>query len=191
MNNAPIADDAFDEAAEGPILPRRRVKDTADLDITPMIDIVFLLLIFFLVASIPDMQVEADLPAARHGRGVNPRTAVIVTVAAKEGSSEAAIYLGDGKVGGPLPVGASEQDAAICRAVRGEGGIRLPDDSAVQEDVICRAVLEGYNNQGKTTVLVKGEKKVLHRHVFRVATAVGSARAEGVDLNVAVYEVTQ
>ena len=59
--------DDIDELEEGPILPHRRVKNSADLDITPMIDIVFLLLIFFIVASVPDPQVEADLPHARHG----------------------------------------------------------------------------------------------------------------------------
>ena len=44
----PDEDDFQDDA---PVIPRRPMKDTADMDITPMIDIVFLLLIFFLFGT--------------------------------------------------------------------------------------------------------------------------------------------
>ena len=59
------------EDPSGPVLTRRRIKQETELDITPMIDITFLLLIFFLVASTPDLQVEVKLPPARHGLGFN------------------------------------------------------------------------------------------------------------------------
>lgn len=42
-----------------------------DIDITPMIDVTFLLLIFFMVASTMQGQKEEDLPMAVHGVGVD------------------------------------------------------------------------------------------------------------------------
>ena len=187
MSNNPQRDDVVDETVEGPILPRRRTQDTADLDITPMIDIVFLLLIFFLVASVPDPQVAADLPRARHGKGVDKRTSVVITV--KDlGDGQAEVYLGNGKQGKPLPETPADQDAVIRKAVAGQAVALLPADPDVQQDVIRRAVLEGHRNQGKTAVLVKAEKGVPYRVTARVADAVGSAGIERMGLNFAVVE---
>ena len=56
---------------------RRFTQSDDEMDITPMIDITFLLLIFFLVASTPDRQTAVDLPTARFGRGVSQNNAVI------------------------------------------------------------------------------------------------------------------
>lgn len=148
------------EEEGGPVLPRRPVRDTADMDITPMIDITFLLLIFFLVASVPDATTAVELPPARHGKAVNPRTSVILTVAEGGGPGGASVYLGDGKVGTPLPPDPAEQDPLITSFVR-----------------------ESY----KSTVLIKAEKGVKHREVSRVAAA--AARVEGIQLHLAVLEV--
>lgn len=156
--NDPVA-----EPEAAPVLPRRPVRDTAEMDITPMIDITFLLLIFFLVASIPDPQKAVDLPPARHGAAVNPETSVILTVAEGGGPRGTAVYLGDGKVGTPLP-----------------------DDPGVQEALITRAVSDGFA-QGRPTVLIKAEKGVKHREVSRVARA--AARVRGIRLHLAVLEI--
>ena len=153
--NEPVA-----EEEGGPVLTRRPVRDTADMDITPMIDITFLLLIFFLVASIPDATSAVQLPPARHGKAVNPRTSVILTVAEGGGPGGASVYLGDGKVGTPLAPDPAEQDALITSFVR-----------------------DSY----KSTVLIKAEKGVKHREVSRVAAA--AARVEGIQLHLAVLEV--
>ena len=45
----------------------------------------------------------------------------------------------------------------------------------------------GYTREGKSAVLVKSEKGVLHHEVARVAEAVGAARADIVHF--AVFEV--
>ena len=148
------------EEEGGPVLPRRPVRDTADMDITPMIDITFLLLIFFLVASIPDAATAVQLPPARHGKAVNPRTSVILTVAEGGRPGGASVYLGDGKAGAPLPPDPAEQDAKITSFVR-----------------------DSY----RSTVLIKAEKGVKHREVSRVAAA--AARVEGIQLHLAVLEV--
>ena len=156
-------DEPFDEEEAGPVLPRRPVRDTAEMDITPMIDITFLLLIFFLVCSTANVQTAVELPPARHGTGVNDRTSVILTVADRGGAGPALVYLADGKKGKPLP-----------------------DDEDLQKAEITEAVERGLQ-QGKSTVLIKAERGVKHGDVWRVESAAG--RVEGVKLHVAVYEV--
>ncbi|QDT43184.1 Biopolymer transport protein ExbD/TolR [Gimesia alba] len=51
-----------------------------DLDITPMIDVTFLLLIFFMVTSTMQATQDSDVPVARHGVGVDTRGSSIVLV---------------------------------------------------------------------------------------------------------------
>ncbi|MFH1918689.1 MAG: biopolymer transporter ExbD [Planctomycetota bacterium] len=156
-------DEPFDEEEAGPVLPRRRVRDTADMDITPMIDITFLLLIFFLVCSTANMQTAVELPPARHGTGVSDRSSVIITVADRGGPGPALVFLADGRKGVPLS-----------------------DDEDLQADEIAQKVEQGLM-EGKSTVLIKAEKGVKHGEVWRVETAAG--RVEGVKLHVAVLEV--
>jgi len=154
------------EAAAGPVLPRRRLTDSADLDITPMIDIVFLLLIFFLVASIPDTDTTPDLAPARHGKGVDPASTVVITVADRGGPGPAYVYLGDGK-----------------------GGTPLPDDVQQQKELVRAAVEDGFRKQGKSSVLVKAERRVPAGEVNRVSTAVAEADVEGIQMYYAVLEI--
>jgi len=163
MPDESMLGEAVDAADEGPVLTRRRVEDTADLDITPMIDITFLLLIFFLVCSTSDVQNSVELPPARHGKGVSERTSIIVTIAERGGPGSAVVYWGDGT-----------------------SGERLPDDPAAQEEEVGRRVREEFD-QGKSAVLVKAAKGVLHREVARVAAAAG--QIEGIQLHLAVFEV--
>ena len=62
---------------------RERSVYDADLDITPMIDVTFLLLIFFMVTS--TMHDEAlDIPTSVHGLGVEANSAILITISAGE-----------------------------------------------------------------------------------------------------------
>ena len=146
------------------VLPKRRLFEArhADLEITPMIDITFLLLIFFLVASHPDSQTAVDLPPARYGQGVSARSSTIITVAAPQGRGGAKVYLNDGKIGEPLP-----------------------DDPEIRRREI-RDYVDAGLQAGRNDVLIKAERKVLHRQVSEVATA--AASVEGVQLYMAVLE---
>ncbi|HUT91304.1 MAG TPA: biopolymer transporter ExbD [Thermoguttaceae bacterium] len=163
MADDQVWDELLGEEEEGPVLPRRPVSDTAEMDITPMIDITFLLLIFFIVCSTASVQSAVELPPARHGTGVSDRTSVVLTVAERGGPGPALVYLADGKKGKPLS-----------------------DDEDLRAAEIAQAVEQGMQ-AGKLTVLVKAERGVKHGDVWRVETAAG--RVEGVKLYVAVLEV--
>ncbi len=149
----PIDSDPGDDA---PVIPHRKMADDTEMDITPMIDCTFLLLIFFIVCSTQDKSNKLELAAAQHGAGVGVETSVIITLADGGQSGKAEIYLADGKVGAPL-AGDLEQ----------------------QEKQVRDAVEEGLRTGGKQTVMIKAEKGVHYRDVSRICAACGSV--EGVD----------
>ena len=63
--------DVWNDEDEGPVLPRRPIEVDDEIDMTPMIDVVFQLLIFFLVASHlarQEVQLQLDLPDAGTGQ---------------------------------------------------------------------------------------------------------------------------
>jgi biopolymer transport protein ExbD len=75
----------------------RKLVD-GEMDITPMIDVTFLLLIFFMVASTMQGTPDVDVPPAQHSIGVDSAGATIVTILAAKNSSETSrIVLGDGE----------------------------------------------------------------------------------------------
>jgi biopolymer transport protein ExbD len=148
-----------------PILRAPRQVEEAEMDITPMIDCTFLLLIFFLVASRMDAPLAIDLPPARHGTAVVMKESIVLTVA-KGPNNEALIYKGDGVEAKNLLEGGNpvEQEEALVRYVEQQASTSPP----------------------KRYVLIKGEKGVLHRDIARVAKAAGKAEVE--QLYVAVLE---
>lgn len=156
-------DDDFDD--DGPVLPRKPMQDSADMDITPMIDIVFLLLIFFLVSSTPDKNTAVELPPARYGVGVSEKNSVVITVAKPEGAGKTDVYLADGRKGSPLPESKDEQTAAIVAAVE-----------------------DGFFRQSKAQVLIKAGRAVKRREVYEVEIAVSKADVEGLKIYHGVYE---
>lgn len=76
--------------------PKRKLTDD-EIDITPMIDCVFLLLIFFMVTSTMKGTPDMDLPTAHYGTGVPSGNATIVTIRRTEAGGPPAILLGDGR----------------------------------------------------------------------------------------------
>ena len=140
---------------------RRRKLEEADMDITPMIDITFLLLIFFIVASRIDADTQVTLPSARTGVAVATKNSVILTLAGEE---PATIFKGDGTI----------------------SGTELSSTDAVDQEAEIVAYIQAAMDQGKTNVILKAERKVKHREVSRVAKAVG--RIDASKLFVAVLE---
>ncbi|MFG0333249.1 MAG: ExbD/TolR family protein [Maioricimonas sp. JB049] len=83
---------------------RRRMPVDDDLDITPMIDVTFLLLILFMVTSTMKSPSALHVPPARHGAGVEIRDSTVISIFHTEGQPE--IYRADGeRKNGPVAVG--------------------------------------------------------------------------------------
>ncbi len=141
------------------VAPRPEVED-AHFDITAMVDLVFMMNIFFLVTWVTATLAEVDLPAASHCTAADPEMSVMFTVLAGE-DRKAVVYVGELRQGNAL------------------------EDNAQLDERIRQAVEEG-RTQGRDTVLVKAEKKVCLRDVLRVATA--AMGVEGMNLKLAVLE---
>jgi biopolymer transport protein TolR len=76
------------------VLPKRkRDPSEGELDITPMIDIVFLLLAFFVVVSRLDPQAAVPLPLASHADSISEKSSVMFIVV-DDGGKETVIYKG-------------------------------------------------------------------------------------------------
>lgn len=145
---------------DGPLPIRKQKFEEAHFDITAMIDLVFMMNIFFLVTSLATSMSEIDLPPAQHAKGADMDKSIVVTILAGKPPS---VFLGDSK-GDPLPEG-KEQEQQIQAAI--EAGMTDADAP-------------------KTILLIKAEKGVLHRDVARVANL--AAAHEGLKLNLAVLE---
>ena len=84
-------------------ITNRQLPVDEELDITPMIDVTFLLLIFFMVTSTMKPEAQLQVPPAKHGQGVSMDMAVVLTIATSDG--EPRIYLGDGVKDAPVGIG--------------------------------------------------------------------------------------
>lgn len=82
---------------EGSLGKTKRTGDEADLDITPMIDVTFLLLIFFMVTSTMQGTPEVSVPPARHGASADTTTATTVDIKAPDGAGGDPVILLDGE----------------------------------------------------------------------------------------------
>ncbi len=60
--------------------PSRKDEAELGMDITPMIDMTFLLLIFFMVTSTMQVEARLQMPAAAHGAGVPLENAVVISI---------------------------------------------------------------------------------------------------------------
>ncbi len=150
-----------------PIKPRRQTEDT-EMDITPMIDITFLLLIFFLVASKMDEGANIPLPPAKYGVPVPSKNAVVLTIDAADADSPPKVYKGNA---------ANESEM-----------IDASDLEAMEEEIQNYVEEEMANDPKKQFVLIKAAETAKHRDVNRVARAAG--KVEDVQqMHVAVLEV--
>lgn len=118
---------------------KKKNDEEADLDITPMIDVVFLLLIFFMVTSTMDDQKTANVPPAEHGVGADTNKATLVSVIADPGGGVGRVILGDDPEG----------------------------EEIVNLDLVRRYVQAGFND-GKELCIIKAERDVKEGRVQEV-----------------------
>jgi biopolymer transport protein ExbD len=148
------------ESGADQLIARRLDPEPPEFDITAMVDLVFMMNIYFLVTFVTVAMGEITLPTAKHVAALDADSAVIFTVARSLDGKSITVYMGD-----------SEKNEPITEAAQ--------QDKRVQE-----AVEQG-KAAGKTEVLLKAEKKVRLADLFRVATA---ASVEGTKLHLAVVE---
>lgn len=87
MSNATIDDDLMvdddlfddDDDSDELELPRRKIDDD-EMDITPMIDITFLLLIFFIVCSTMDPTKIGTIPEADNGLAISAKDSAVIFI---------------------------------------------------------------------------------------------------------------
>jgi biopolymer transport protein ExbD len=78
-------------------IKKRKKPEDVDLDITPMIDVTFLLLIFFMVTSTMQGTPDLDIPPSRHGEGVDTSiSSEIQILAARASGGEPSVMI-DGR----------------------------------------------------------------------------------------------
>ncbi|MCA8995520.1 MAG: biopolymer transporter ExbD [Planctomycetaceae bacterium] len=131
--------------------PRVPVDDE-DLDITPMIDVTFLLLIFFMVTSNMKNSNVVEIPPAKHGQGISTADSTVITIFKTDSDPE--VYLSDGKKEG------------------------APVDMAG----VTAYVQQGYESSPpKLNVIIKADRDIPAGYVEEVARACNDAQLTGDD----------
>lgn len=121
-----------------------------ELDITPMIDIVFLLLAFFVVVSKMDPKPAVDLPIAKYGKPVNEKEAIYLIVR----------YTGS-------------DEAVVIVYGRSQSGIELSPDIETQDTEIQEFIEQEFlDNPDLSGVIIKTENGVKYQNTNRVFTAI-------------------
>lgn len=116
-------------------------REEGDLDITPMIDITFLLLIFFIVTSTMNSQAIQTMPKAISGAQVSASDSAVLTVTKSSTPNRATVYLGDGTDPGLAADESSwvRQEDAISDYVAAALTGRLPDSNIPKQYVLIKA----------------------------------------------------
>src|SRR4051794_21463501 len=132
----------FGESGSEQLFSRRLDPEPPEFDITAMVDLVFMMNIYFLVTFVTVAMGELSLPTARHVAALDADSAVIFTVARTLDGKSITVHIGD-----------SDKGETIT-------------DTAQQEKRVQEAVEQG-KAAGKTDVLLKAEKKVHLSDLFR------------------------
>lgn len=79
-------------------LPTKKHKaPNNEIDVAPLIDVTFLLLMFFMVQQAMNPRPDADVPKAKHGVSTDKKKSSVISIKAVKGSKQPRIILGDGK----------------------------------------------------------------------------------------------
>jgi biopolymer transport protein ExbD len=146
MSNAPPS--AFGEDV---LIAPKSLVDDARFDVTAMVDLVFMMNIFFLVTWVEAAISEIDLPTARHCTAARADEAVVFSI-----TKGPTVYLGDVKAGNALSPG--EVDRRVTAAV--EEGVRENKEIVLikaERDVALRDVA----HVASVATAVKGTRLML------------------------------
>lgn len=144
-------------------LPRKKRGDD-EMDITPMIDITFLLLIFFVVASKMDPTQTGMIPEADHGIAVSAKDSAVIFIEPGTG------------------------DSVILTRI---DGTEFSTDEETQATEIIEYItseLEKSINRNKNQVMLIGDAEVRVGEVTRVQKVIGDAFEDIESTYIAVKE---
>jgi biopolymer transport protein ExbD len=153
-----VSADVFDDE---PLVPRKSAHSDAHFDITAMVDLVFMMNIFFLVTTVTASLAELDLPLAKNCAPQDRDLSVVIKVLANPDGGPGLVSLDDDSSDRPLV------------------------DPELQERTV-RAAIEAGVRAKKDTVLIKAEKAVRLRDIARIGAIAGSV--PGTNLKVSVIE---
>ena len=149
------------DGAEAPLALKGEKKQDDDIDITPMIDIVFLLLIFFVVSSKMDPTKTGSFPVADRGQSISANDSAVIFM--ERGSGERAVVK---KVDGTQFVDDEEQqrvdivDYLTQQLDLGKQEIMILGDRTVSVGEVARVqriIGDGFDNVKTTYIAVKEE----------------------------------
>ena len=146
---------------DAPLLGRSSGHGEAKFDITAMIDLVFMMNIYFLVTMVTAALEDINLPTAKHCAPADRDLSVIVSILENPDGGAGLVFVGDEPSGEPLR--------------------ELTD----QERRVRAAVEEGVKEK-KTTFLIRAERNVRLREIARIGG--WAASAPGLEFKLAVIE---
>ena len=124
----------------------RRKREDAEMDMTPMVDVVFLLLIFFMITAAFGLQKSIQLPAPDQEQSAQQVT---------------------------TPKQPEDQDAEIVVSVTKENRIFVEGEEAPTQQELYARLRDRQHQGGRTTnrLLVVAESQALHEFVVRAIDA--------------------
>jgi len=82
---------------EGP--KRKKMKHDEEIDVAPLIDCTFILLMYFIVLQAMTPRMDANVPAAEHGTAMKQESASVITIKNNPDTQQTSIIYGDDKRG--------------------------------------------------------------------------------------------
>ena len=154
----PRLDTSEDQDEELLARRRQRSEEDVDLDITPMIDVTFLLLIFFMVSTTftKETHLKLDLPEAEGQQAAQPAEKIEVLITADGGYA----------VNGESLVNSQMNTLLSAIEMKGQGNIDLPFIITADANVPYEKVVQvmdaagrlGYSKLSMTTKNPSGEQ---------------------------------
>ncbi len=159
----PLSADLADDIDLEPVSLGKRPPLDAEMDITPMIDMVFLLLIFFILTSKMTAEKSYTVPPAKNGSAVVIKNCVSILVSRGSG-------------GTPI-------------VARGDG-TTFSDDPELQAAEIAEYIQRELDSGRRSEVLVRAEGNVTSGQMKKVKQAIAEVLEEGKMINIAVSEAS-
>jgi biopolymer transport protein ExbD len=136
---------------EDTLIPSKPIADDARFDVTAMVDLVFMMNIFFLVTWTNAANAEIELPVAQHCTAADRDNSTIFTI-----TKGPTVYIGDARPGGaltPAEVDAKVQQETEKGAVEGKMTVLIK----AEKDVPVRDVI----HIGQVATSVRGTNLML------------------------------